>query len=53
MNIRYYCNVQDMTGLGEEWLFTKDFVYVIAKFYNGQMEVELPSGNLEITKVIK
>lgn len=41
MTIKVYTDIQEMTGIGEEWLVknihTEDY-FVIAKFFEGRLE---------------
>lgn len=49
MGITVYNNIQDMTGQGEEWLVIDD--EVVAVFYNGNLRLDAPMGNSEVTLV--
>lgn len=55
MTIKIYTNVQEMMGVGEEWLVTKDTdQMVLAKFYEGNMakaeDCIVVTNSAEVTK---
>lgn len=48
MTIKVYTNIQECTGLGEEWLLTKDGD-VIAVFIDGNFRKDPEKGNNDNT----